>query len=73
MRGVDVVRAVRAEALLQRVDRRGADVSKDDPECRNDEGSGGEFMEAVTVLFFHDTVMLHATSVPASERTGTGC
>lgn len=44
MRWVDVVRAMRAKALLQRVDRARADVPKDHSESCDDEGGVGKFM-----------------------------
>jgi hypothetical protein len=72
VRGVDVMRAVRAKALLQRVNGAGADVTEDDPECRNDEGGRGEFMEAVIIVFFHDARRLHEGAVGASEGRTEG-
>ena len=73
MAGVNVMRAVRTEALLQRVDRRGADVPKHHAERRDDERGGGEFVETVTVLFFHDARSLRGGDAGASEGSVTGC
>ena len=67
MRRIDMMRAVRAKALLQRVDGAGADVTEDDPERRDDEGGGGEFMESVIFLFFHDAGMSREAATVASE------
>ena len=67
MRGGDGMRAVRAEALLQRVDRRGADVPKHHAERRNDERGGGELVEAVRVVVFHDARRLRGGAAAASE------
>jgi hypothetical protein len=72
MRRGDVMRAVRAEALLQRVDRRGADVPKHHAERRDDEGGGGKLVEAGFVVVVHDNDTVHPPGRTASERATPG-